>query len=303
MRSRAFERKAAGKHAVPWVAKRSVRQNAAQSLLDLQRTAGNQAVVRALSRSHRRSAAPAVPGPLLQREDWDFTPADYSALVKKKQDLRFEADSAWFPKPFQENLCKTLKFALTSTNPARTAGINIDDFFHGHVLVPARKRTDDPASKKMDEATRKKIDELGKKTVELERKRDELVRKALGGKLSNPQTLKNIGAYAKAMQETERLATPILEDALKIDGTAVIYHTFEYSGPQMNPGSPTRNILTPLGGTPAGYDPSGVEKPTQYAADYEDILQFAFLVDERGVIHVTVGGRLNLSHVIGTPLR
>ena len=125
-----------------------------------------------------------MPGPLLQREDWDFTPADYLALVKKKQALRFEADSAWFPKPFQENLCKTLKFALMSTYPGLRP-VSIDDFFHGHVLVPARKRTDDPASKKMDEATRKKIDELGKKTVELERKRDELVRKALGGKLSN----------------------------------------------------------------------------------------------------------------------
>jgi hypothetical protein len=289
MRSRAFERKAAGKHAVPRVARASVRQSAAQSLLDLQGTAGNQAVVRALSRSRLRSPAPVVSGPLLQREDWDFTPADYAALVKKKQDLRFEADSAWFPKPFQENLCKTLKFALTSTKPARTAGINIDDFFHGHVLVPAKA---------------KKTDGLRKKATELEKKRDELEGKALGGKSYDPVTEQNIGAYTKAMQQTEKLATPILEDALKIEGAAVIYHTFEYSGPQINRGSPIRNILTPIGGTPAGYDPSGTEKSaSQYGEMYDDILQFAFLVDEKGVIHVTLGSRPNLSRVTGTPVK
>ena len=288
MGSRAFERKAAGRHGGPSVASGPARQGPAHLLLRLQRTAGNQAVVRALARSRKRSAAAVLPGPLLQRDDWDFTPADYTALVKQKKNLRFEADSAWFPKPLQENLCKTLIFALTSTNPARTGGINRDDFYHGHLLVPRGKKTE----------------ELSKKIVEFEAKADKLQGKALGGKSFDPVTTENIGAYTKAMQETEKLATPILEEVVKVEGAAVIYHTYEYSGPKMNPGSPIRNILTPIGGTPAGYDPSGTEKSaSQYSDEYDYILQFAFLVDENGVVHVTVGTTPNLSRVTGTPLK
>ncbi len=278
MGSRAFERKTAAKHRGPSVVSAPARHDTTHSLLRLQRMAGNQAVVRALFRSR---------GPLLQRDDWDFTPADYTALLKQKQNLRFEADSAWFPRPLQENLCKTLIFALTSTNPARTAGINVDDFYHGHLLVPRGKKTA----------------ELGKKLSEFETKADELQGKALGRKSFDPVTKQNIGAYTKAMQETEKLATPILEEVLKVPGAAVIYHTYEYSGPKMKPGSPIRNILTPIGGAPAGYDPSGIEKSAnQYSDDYDNILQFAFLVDEKGVVHVTVGTKPNLSRVTGTPL-
>jgi hypothetical protein len=277
MKRRAFERKTAGKHGGPAVARGPVRQTPAHPVLGLQRTVGNQAVVRAL-----------VPQPLLQRDDWDFTPADYAALVKQKQSLRFEADSAWFPKPFQENLCKTLIFALTSTNPARTAGINIEDFYHGHVLVPRGTKTDD----------------LRAKVAGFVKKSEELQAKALGRKSFDPVTEQNIGAYTKAMQATEKLATPILEEVAKIKGAAVIYHTYEWTGPKMKPGSPTRNILTPIAGTPAGYDPSGVEKDAnQYSDEYDDILQFAFLVDDRGVVHVTVGTIPNLSRVTGTPLK
>ena len=224
MGSRAFERKTAGRHVGPSVASGPARQGPAHVLLRLQRTAGNQAVVRALARSRKRSAAAVLPGPLLQRDDWDFTPADYTALVKQKKNLRFEADSAWFPKPLQENLCKTLIFALTATNPARTGGINRDDFYHGHLLVPRGKKTE----------------ELSKKITEFEAKADKLQGKALGGKSFDPVTTENIGAYTKAMQETEKLATPILEEVVKIEGAAVIYHTYEYSGPKMKPGSPIR---------------------------------------------------------------
>jgi hypothetical protein len=288
MGGRAFERKAAGKRGGRSVANGPRRQDEAHSLLGLQRTVGNQAVVRALSGSRWRSATSVLPGPRLQKADWDFTPADYAALVKQKKELRFEADSAWFPKPLQENLLATLKFALTSTNPARTAGVNISDFYHGHFLVPKGKKTA----------------ELSTKITEFETKSHELQGKALGKAYYDPVTKENIGAYTKAMQETEKLATPVLEEALKVKGAAVIYHTYEYSGPKMKPGSPIRNILTPIGGTPAGYDPSGTEKSAnQYSDEYDYILQFAFLIDANGVVHVTIGTTSNLSRVTGTPLK
>lgn len=235
----------------------------------------------------QQSAGQAQWAAVQKKEDWDFTPADYKALRKGKKQLRFGPDSAWFPKALQDNLLTTLKFTLKSTKPVRTAGINVKDFYHGHFVVPKKSMTADLTTKRSEFTT----------------KSEELQGKALGGKYYNPVTKENLAAYAKAMQETEKLATPILEDALKIKGAAVIYHTFEASGPSMNPGSPTRNIRTLIGGTPAGYDPSGTEKSAnQYTDEYATVLQFAFLVDETGVIHVTTGTTSNLSRVTGTPM-
>ena len=289
MGSRAFEREpAATKRGVPR-AKRASDFSPAEFVLGLQPTAGNQAVLRALDASRHRSGAETASRAVVQRKDWDFTPADYTALVKKKNELQFAADSDWFPKPLQENLLTTLKFALTSTNPVRTAGVNVKDFYHGHFVIPKGTMTAD----------------LTTQLSEFTTKSEELQGKALGRE-TDPVTKKNVAAYTKAMQETEKLATPVLEAALKISGAAVMYHTYELKGPKgpkLKLGSPTRNILTPIGGTPAGYDPSNTEKSaTQYNDEYDDVLQFAFLVDKAGVIHVTVGTTKNLSRVTGTPL-
>jgi hypothetical protein len=151
--------------------------------------------------------------------------------------------------------------------------------------------------------TGKKTSDIDTKRAEFSKKSEDLQGKALGGNYFDTITTANLPAYTKAMQETEKAATPLLEEALKIKGAAVIYHTYESSGPSMKPGSPTRNIRTLVGGSPAGYDPSGTEKSAnQYADEYYTVLQFAFLVDETGVIHVTVGTTTNLSRVTGTPM-
>jgi hypothetical protein len=290
MVSRAFERETAASKREVARAKRAGNFTPAEFVLRLQPTAGNQAVLRALRHPLlERSEPKAVSRAVLQRkEDWNFTPADYAALVKQKKELRFDADSAWFPKALQENLLTTLKFALTSTKPARTAGVNVKDFYHGHFVIPKAAMTGD----------------LTTKLSEFTTKSEALQGKALGGEWFDPVTKKNLAAYTKAMQETEKLATPILEAALKIEGAAVVYHTFETNKPSsMKYGSPTRNIRTPIGGTPAGHDPSGKEtSANQYLDEYREVLQFAFLVDEAGVVHVTAGTVPNLSRVTGTPL-
>jgi hypothetical protein len=236
----------------------------------------------------RQISGPAPLAAIQKKEDWDFTPDDYKALVKKKKDLKFGPDSAWFPKALQNNLLTTIKFVLTSTKPVRTAGINVKDFYHGHFVIPNNKLTKT----------------LRGKTRDFETKSEQLQGKALGGDWFDPVTKSNLPAFTKAMQKTEKLATPLLEEALKIKGAAGFYHTFEISGPPMKPGSPIRNIMTPIGGTPSGYDPSGVEKSAnQFRDKYFEILQFAFLVDETGVIHVTTWTTSNLSRVTGTPMR
>jgi hypothetical protein len=238
-----------------------------------------------LAHVHQQSAGRAPWATVQKKEDWDFTPADYKALLKGKKELRFGPDSAWLPKALQDNLLTTLKFTLTSTKPVRTEGVNVNDFYHGHFVVPKGKMAS-----------------LSKMRTEFRAKSDELQAKALGGSSADLVTTGNLAAYTKALQETEKLATPLIEEALKIEGAAVIYHTFEVSDARrMNLGSPTRNIRTIIGGTPEGYDPSGKEvSADQYTNEYYLVLEFGFLVDETGVIHVTAG--TNLSGITGTPL-
>jgi hypothetical protein len=271
MRSRAFEREAAATKRGVQREKRDTGTSPAAFVLGLNASVGNRLVSRAL---------------LQRKEDWDFTPKDYAALVKRKKDLSMGADSAWFPKPLQENLLATLQFALTAKDPARTGGINVRDFYHGHFGIPKGKMTP----------------ELTKALAEFKTKSEEVQAEARGGD-TKPVTKKTLAAYTKAMQETEKLATPILEAALKIEGAAVVYHTFESGGKGLKDGSPVRNIRTLIGGAPAGYDPSGTEKSAaQWEDEYDEVLQFAFLVDQAGVVHVTVGTTINLSRVTGTPL-
>lgn len=178
---------------------------------------------------------------------------------------------------------------LTSKDPVRTEGVTVGDFYHGHFLVPKEKMTD---------ALREKRDTFQKQSQELQGK-------ALDGYHYNPVTRDNIVEFTKAMTQTEALATPLLNESLKINGAAVLYHTFEMGQPLgVTPGSPVRNILTKVEDqTPQGYDPSGREVgPNQYRSDYCEILQFAFLVDPKGRIHVTVGTTWHLSRVTGSPI-
>jgi hypothetical protein len=220
-----------------------------------------------------------------RKEDWDFTPADYDALKKGKKDLTFGTDSAWVPQKLKDNILVTLKFVLTSTKPVRTAGINVKDFFHGHLVIPKRKVTK----------------ELATGVPGFEKASEDLEKKGKGG--SEDVTTTNIGTFSKAMEEIEKLATPVVNEALKIKGAAVIYHTFEFSGPEgMKVGDPTRNIITDIGGSPKSYKPPDIDNASSYTNEYKHVLQFAFLVDENGVIHVTVGSTYNLSRVTGTPL-
>ena len=220
-----------------------------------------------------------------KKDDWDFTPADYDALKKKKKDLRFGADSAWVPQKLKDNILATLKFVLTATRPARTAGISVLDFYHGHLTVPIKAVTTN-----LD----KSISKFNAASEKLEQK----------GKGGGDVTTKNLGKFSKAMKAIEKLATPLVNEALKIKGATVIYHTYEYNTPSgMKAGDSTRNIKTDIDGSPAGYSPPDMDNASSYADDFRDVLQFAFLVDENGVIHVTVGTVYNLSRVTGTPLQ
>ena len=217
------------------------------------------------------------------KEDWNFTPTDYAALQKKKGKLTFAADSSWFSQPFRDNLLATLKFSLTRT-PAVTTGISVVDFYHGHVVVKGKAP--------------QRLKDLSDEYVY---QREEAQEKRLGGKSVNV-TSKNLPQFAKAMNASLPSATALLEDAAKNKDVAVIYHTFEHVNPhKLKAGSPQRNIITPMGGSPASYSPPDVDNASSVYRDYTQLFQFAFLVDENGVIHVRPGSHAELSTVTGKP--
>ncbi len=223
-------------------------------------------------------------------EDWNFTPADFSELKKNKGSLKFDSDSSWFPPAFQTNLLDTLNFVL---DPARkkpaTAGVSTADFFHGHIAMKGQKST-----------------ELNKLTGDYNKVGEEEYAKALGGSRINELTAKNLPAYKKAVEKTLPSEQAMLSEAAKLKDVVVIYHTYESNKPaSMKYGSPDRNFITPLGGSPKPYSPPDPDSAGSWTKDYPtDILQFNFLVDEKGVIHVRPGfaeSSRELSTITGKP--
>jgi len=223
-------------------------------------------------------------------EDWCFTRDDYAALLKKGGELTFGKDSAWFPKTLQENLKTTLDFVLTSENPVRTTGISIEDFFHGHIL--------------MSKIGSEELTTLRQKIRDYRKESSAIRAEALGGDRFADITEENLDAYIQGVKNAEKLARPLIDEALKVPGGAVLYHTFEYNLPEgMKPGSPVRCILTPIGEEPRGYDPSGTENGFKFFDYYRQVVVFTFLVDQNGVIHVTLGLTRDLSKATGEIVR
>jgi Domain of unknown function (DUF4157) len=228
--------------------------------------------------------------PRIQRaEDWNFTPAEFGELKKAKGELKFDSDSSWFPAPFQKNLLDTLNALLDPTRkkPA-TTGVSTADFFHGHIAMKGSKS-----------------DELNKRSGEYSKVGEAEYSKALGGSRINDLTTKNLTAYKTAVTNTLPSAKAILDVASGLKDVVVIYHTFETNKPgEMKFGSPERNFITPLGGSPKGYSPPNPDSAGSWGQEFTDIFQFNFLIDEHGVIHVRPGfasSSRELSTITGKP--
>jgi len=77
--------------------------------------------------------------PLLQRvriPGWNFTPLDFAKLRGAGKDLTIAPDSTWHPSKLQDNLLNTMRFLLgPKISPGGTEGIDVLDFFHGHLVV------------------------------------------------------------------------------------------------------------------------------------------------------------------------
>jgi hypothetical protein len=223
-----------------------------------------------------------------RKEDWDFTPADYAQLRKGKGDLKIAADSSFVPSKLQDNILETLRYALDAKRkPAATAGVNLHDFYHGHLAVP---NNDKGLSVDAMEARSKYKKEFKRQTE-----------KSLGDEYAKVTT-KNLKAYTKAIGATLPLLGTAMEEGVKIKGAAVMYHTYETTAAELgiDPKDPRRNILTPLDtNKPKPYKvPKG---KSDWTDEYINYLEFTFLVDQNGEVHVRPGTIAPLSTVIGEP--
>jgi hypothetical protein len=247
---------------------------------------------------------------------WNFTPADFAKLQKAGGALTIAPDSNFIPAKLQDNLLKTLAYVLgPQISPPATEGVNALDFFHGHLVV------------KKDPATAKQVDKLKARGGKFEAELGEQKAKAFGGKLvpttksptgryamlpeKYPLTPENLGTYRKIVQQALPPFAALLDEASKLPGAAVMYHTFEFRRPVINAkgerlghNDPRRNYVTPLDtNQPMPYNTP--PDALNYEKEYTAIVRFSFLVDDKAAVHIrpfeTTGGftTLELSTITG----
>ncbi|HEU4511087.1 MAG TPA: DUF4157 domain-containing protein [Pyrinomonadaceae bacterium] len=226
-------------------------------------------------------------------DDWDFTPADYEALSSGGKKLKVSSDSAWFPAPLQENLLATLNFLLGPTKgPRGTHGVNIRDFYHGHVVIKKQKE---------DDFLPENV--AGKVGTYFAHQKAEYT-KALG-KEFNPVTQENLPEFTQAVKRTSATATDLLNEALKEKGVAIVYHTFEerkHRPSDIKSGDPRRNYVTPLDtNKPESFSPPNPDSANSYSKQYAHVFEFGFLIDRNGEVHIRPGSIREFSTFTGKP--
>ena len=227
-------------------------------------------------------------------DDWNFTPEDYAQLSSGGKKLRVSSDSAWFPAPLQENLLATLNVLLGPTQgPRGTHGVNVNDFYHGHVVI--KKQEDDDF---LPDNVQSRLN-----TYFAHQKAE--YSKALGGKDYNRVTEKNLPQFTEAVKRTSATATVLLNEALKEKGVGVVYHTFEersHRPKDIKSGDPRRNYVTPLDtNKPQSFSPPDPDSAASYSKQYAHVFEFGFLIDRNGEVHIRPGSIREFSTFTGKP--
>jgi hypothetical protein len=225
-------------------------------------------------------------------EDWDFTRDDFKKLTSSGKSLHLAKDSTWLPEIFRENLLVTLSETLSNDGPyTNTHGINIEDFFHGHIACK---------------------DKLKKETIRKLEGSHNAYKDLLDGILGKwfePIRDHNLNSFLALVPEINNLSKSGLEDVIlsgECSEFVMIYHTYEYSKPTeiklIGPHDPRRNILTSNRDLiPTSFMPDK-DNASSWIRDYQDILQVAFLVDQNGGVHVIRGSVKELAAFVKRPL-
>jgi hypothetical protein len=262
-----------------------------------------------------------VPEPV-PAEDWKFTRADY-ARVKKTGKLTMAPDSSWFPSQLQQNLLNTLDFVFGSTiSPPATEAVNEYDFFHGHVVFPKQSPTDKtPPAAGADLAAADTATIAAVTGAVGPINLNNRVRDGRGGyKLVSGYPFQSdakgtaeekIGKFKTALEASQPAVAKAMVDAAATPGSALMYHTFEFTNPTdaptMGNENPRRHYVTPLDtNTPRQYTPPA--GPGGYEQEWYTLSRFVFLIDKTGGVHVRTSPSglssfttLELSTITGKP--
>jgi hypothetical protein len=231
-------------------------------------------------------------------EDWDFTPDDYAELTAGKKQLRVSSDSSWVPQPFQDNVLATLNYLLGPTQGERgTYGVNVRDFFHGHVVI----KKDNLDEKFPPDNVADAIQAYNaKETAEYT--------KALGSTYGKV-TQENLPAFSQAVKRTLPAAGDVFKASAGVRNVGVVYHTFEIPEfrPEMRSGSPRRNYFTPNAtNKPEPFATPDLDKAPSYTigpnAPFIHVFEFGFLIDRNGEVHITPGSVREFSSFVGKPV-
>jgi hypothetical protein len=229
-------------------------------------------------------------------DGWNFTHEDYRALVRRGGQLRFASDSDWFPKELRANLKATLDYALDpALSPSVTDGINAKDFYHGHIGCDDESR-----------AVRREIGQEVEQALKLEDKvfADRgFEHDYLGDTAEATDTVRR---YGEAVKAGETVFGEMLERLIRrklCKRLLVVYHTYEAHHPAdgvLRNHDPRRNIVTYDDKLkPIGFRPPELDNASSWTDLFANVMQFAFLVDREGVIHVTFGTTHQLARVTG----
>ena len=232
-------------------------------------------------------------------DDWDFTPQDYAELTTGKKQLRVSSDSSWMPKPFQENILATLNYLLGPTEgPRGTYGVNVRDFYHGHVCIKKEKDN-------MEEGLPPTFisDKIGT-YLGYEKSAQAII----GGETGRV-TQQNLPAYTQAVKRSMPAAGDALNAAALVRTVGIVYHTMEekaYRPADIKAGDPRRNYWTPNAtNKPEPFAPPDPDFAPSYSigpnAPFIHVFEFSFLVDRNGEVHIVPGSLRELSTVTGKP--
>jgi hypothetical protein len=239
-------------------------------------------------------------------EDWNFTRADYARVAGASgQHAKFTIapDSSWFPAGLQQNLINTLDLIFGPTiAPPAAEGVNAIDFFHGHVVIKKDPATASQTGAALAQGARVGAHLKAARTAALgkEVKLEDVSPKPPFAITSGYPFVTDrkssaedkVAAYKRVVETVEPSLGTVMENAAKIPGAAVIYHTLEFSQPadlaakgqKLDPDSPRRNYVTPLStNKPGQYT---LPAAGSYEKEYTIITQFSFLVDKSGAVHV-----------------
>jgi hypothetical protein len=258
-------------------------------------------------------AAPPAPIAVKAKEDWNFTPADYRMLLQKGQKLRFGKDSAWLPQELKDNLLHTLRFALDpDLEPIVTTGVSLRDLYHGHFACERPNTIQDtpPGSDaflKLENAIFEKH----------------------GLQADGEPNASVFPEFIQAVKELEFIHGSYATRAIRegyCPRFVVLYHTFEMTSPPDPSYHNSRsNLLLRAGKSKPEFFVNKVEiteevpdmnylnvpdftdthtvrridATASWLAEFDDIFQFAFLVDRFGVVHATWGSTGSLRRVTG----